>query len=70
MTKLVALAANETVLTAKTDGNTTKAEKIKAMATKAQTKLDALMNNSTLMAACTELEAAKAEKKAAKNNGE
>jgi tellurite resistance protein len=70
MTKLVALAANETALSAKSDGNTTKAERIKTMAAKAQTKLDAFTSNTTLMTACTAIDTAKAEKKTAKENGE
>lgn len=55
--KLVATANNQTLLEAKTKGNTTKEDKIKAQAVKVQTKLDAMMNNATFMAACSAISA-------------
>jgi hypothetical protein len=55
--KFIATAKNQTKLDEITKGNTTKEDKIKAEATKAQTRLAELQNNATLVSACNALNA-------------
>ena len=66
MEKLIALAANETALAAKTKNNATKAEAIQAKASAASTKLATLQANTTLTDTCSTMAADKAANKAAK----
>lgn len=69
MTKLIALAANQTALDDKTKGNATKAAKVQAKAAEAKTMLDTMQANATLVSACSDIATAKAAK-AAKSNSE
>lgn len=55
ITKLMDIAGNSTKLDKITDGNTTKADQIKAKATEMAPKLTELQSNTTLMAACTQI---------------
>lgn len=69
LTELMALVGNATAIEAKTNGNTTKMEKLKAKAAEGTAKLENLQANATLMTECANYAAAKAARKAAKNNG-
>lgn len=60
LTRLTALANNQTALDAKTKNNATKADEIKAKAADATTKLTTLQSNTTLTAACDQIFAAQA----------
>lgn len=53
---LMKVAANDTLLNKKTDGNTTKADAIKAKATSKAADLTALQSNTTLTTICSGLE--------------
>ncbi|KAI1081767.1 hypothetical protein F5B20DRAFT_535309 [Whalleya microplaca] len=57
MQNLVDLAANQTKLDSKTDGNTTKIDAIKAKAADASTQLATLTGNATLMGECAVIQA-------------
>ncbi|KAI5921002.1 hypothetical protein F4810DRAFT_389889 [Camillea tinctor] len=56
--KTIALANNETALTDKFNGNTTKADKFKSKVADDQAKLDAMTSNTTLMDTCNSLKQA------------
>jgi ABC-type enterochelin transport system substrate-binding protein len=68
MTKLVALAANETALAEKSKNNATKIAALQAKASTAATKLQTLEANTTLTDACSSIKSQKEAAKAAKNN--
>ncbi|KAI1633352.1 hypothetical protein F4809DRAFT_30357 [Biscogniauxia mediterranea] len=53
--KTIALASNDTALTDKFKGNTTKADNFKSKVADDQAKLDAMTSNTTLMATCNSL---------------
>lgn len=55
LTKLMDVANNQTKLDKITDGNTTKADAIKAKAQEKMADLTTLQSNTTLMAACTQI---------------
>lgn len=55
LTKLMDIAGNSTKLDKITEGNTTKADAIKAKAQEKSADLTALQSNTTLMAACTQI---------------
>lgn len=65
--KFVALANNQTKLDKVTHGNTTKEDKIKANAVKAQDQLTAMMNNATFVAVCKDLKEKKQQQKGSSN---
>jgi hypothetical protein len=69
MTKLVALAANETKLADKAKNNATKIAEYQAKASAAAVKLQTLQANTTLTDACTSIASAKAAAKAEKGAG-
>jgi hypothetical protein len=69
MTKLVALAANETKLADKAKNNATKIAEYQAKASAAAVKLQTLQANTTLTDSCASIASAKAAAKAEKGAG-